>query len=194
MAVPPRLAEVVLGGLLATLAGTAYPCVEPNIAALPPQGRGRPPRLESRTPAERAAARRARAAREREAAARACAAALGAGLDRCLSPETRARVAAFVARHAPAEADELATGPANSELVAGRTRAQRHRARLKAEAAGARALLWRVPESELRAADPSLADGEALRRAFLARGESEAADAADDGTAADGESQRIRAA
>lgn len=75
MAVPPPLAKVVLGGLLATLAGAAYPSVEPNIPASPPRGRGRPPRLERRMPAERASAHRARAAREREAAAQACAAA-----------------------------------------------------------------------------------------------------------------------
>ena len=52
------------------------------------------------------------------------------------------------------------------------------RARLKAEAAGARTLLARISEAELHAADPSLADAADARRGFLARGDAEAADAA----------------
>lgn len=118
---------------------------------------------------------------------------LAAGLDRGLSGDTRAWVAAFVARYAPAEAGDLPTGTADRMPVTGRTRAQRHRARLKAEAAGARTLLARIPEAELCATDPSLADGEALRRGFMARGDAEAADAA--GQAAPEEaSRRPRAA
>jgi DNA (cytosine-5)-methyltransferase 1 len=191
MSVPPPLAETVLSSLLATLAGTDYPHVASNIPPLPPRTRGRPPRLESRTDAERAAAYRGRAARERQAAARACAAALAAGRHPDLGAATLARIAAFVTRHAPAAAADLPALPETCDApVGGQTRAQRHRARRSAEAASARALLARIHARDLLAAAQADVAERDLCRAFLARGTAEAPDTA----AADRLRARTRAA
>ena len=152
MAVPPPLAETVLSSVLATLAGADYPSVEANIPPPPARPRGRPPRLERRTDAERAGDHRARAARERAAAARACAAALKAGLPHALGAATIAGAGRFVARHAPAAAADLPALPDCGIPADGTTRAQRHRARVKAETGSARALLAALGARDLLAA------------------------------------------
>lgn len=108
MAVPPPAAEAIASAVLATLAGIAYPSVEPNIRLRPERRtRGRPRRLETKTDADRARNYRVRRVTENRVAARALARALRAGILSGFPVEERALLVRFIERNLGAGAAEM---------------------------------------------------------------------------------------